>query len=59
VCCSHPYTMILGLFDAIHTSGATMVPKLQQLLNKFFFFIFKIIAYVKNKGPICRCVQMF
>lgn len=24
-----------------------------------FFFTFKIIAYLKDKGPICRCVQMF
>jgi hypothetical protein len=39
----------IGLFEVSNTSGATMAPRLQQLLDKFFLTQ-KILAYVKDEG---------
>lgn len=39
----------IKLFEMFDTCGATMVLKLQQLLNKCFFTQ-KILAYVKDEG---------
>ncbi len=41
--------MTIGLFEAIATSSATMVPKLWELLDRFSC-IDNILAYVKDKG---------
>jgi hypothetical protein len=44
----------VGLFEAIETSGATMLVKLWALLNNFSF-LENIIAYVKDEGPNSQC----
>jgi len=39
----------IRLFEMFDTSGATMAPRLQQLIDKFFFTR-KILVYVKDEG---------
>ncbi len=52
-----PKHIIIGLFDANDTSGATMAMKLKHILDKFAF-MHKIVAYVKDKGSnLQTCVQ--
>jgi hypothetical protein len=41
--------IIIKLFEVSNFSGVAMVPRLQQLLDKFFFTQ-KILAYVKDEG---------
>jgi len=49
----------IGLFEAIATSSATMVPKLWELLDRFSC-IDNILAYVKDKGVnLQSCVTTF
>jgi hypothetical protein len=49
--------IIIGLFIVSNTSGATMAPRLQQLLDKFFLTQ-KMFAYVKDEVLIYRLVQV-
>ncbi len=44
-----PKHVSIGLFEATVTNSATMVPKLWELLDKFFRTD-NILAYVKDKG---------
>lgn len=49
----------IGIFEAHDMSGATMVVKLKQILDKFSFTQ-KILAYVKDEDPnLQTCVQAF
>jgi hypothetical protein len=48
--------LTIGLFEAIATSGVTMVPKLWELLG-MFSFTDKFLAYVKDEGLICNLVH--
>ncbi len=52
-----PKHIIVGLFDANDTSGATMAMKLKHVFDKFAF-MHKIVAYVKDKGSnLQTCVK--
>jgi hypothetical protein len=41
----------IGQFEASNTSGVTMAPRLQQLLDKLFFTQ-TILVYVKDEGRV-------
>ncbi len=47
----------IGLFEVTNTIGVIMVPKLEELLDKFSF-IKKLLLTLKMKGPTCKHVQM-
>jgi hypothetical protein len=47
----------IGLFEVLNTSSATMVLKLQELLDKYSF-IQKILVLLRMKGPTCKHAQV-
>jgi hypothetical protein len=52
-----PKHIIIGLFEANDTNGATMAMKFKHILDKFAL-THKIVAYVKDEGSnLQACVQ--
>ncbi len=47
----------IGLFEVLNTSSATMVLKLQELLDKYSLTQ-KILVLLRMKGPTCKHVQV-